>query len=250
MNARALNRTHVSALTLAIVASVVLLTAVACIPPGHGANGPDPEDLTAIAAVLNKTAGALTVTVSDPLATDVLDPGEAIFYEVRQGTEAREFEFVGGEGSANGSLRLLTGRETPGFATGVLMVGPGQDNETLSVDSCIESISPFALHREALAPGSSIFLIVNDTPNNIGVETPGAGAMLRPTEHTAVVVAEGATLAVTIESWSGADAQELPHAFEAPGNANGQVSAFIALVTFQGNELDVETQSAGFRRLE
>jgi hypothetical protein len=253
MNARGFNRMHAAALTLATLSSFLLLTTLGCelCHGPKGPNGPDPEDLTAIAAVLNKTAGPLTVTMSDPPATDVLEPDEAIFYEVSQSTEVREFAFQSGESVATGSLRLLTGGDDPGFATGLLTVSPGEDDGTLAVDSSIDPSSSFALSRPALAPASSVFLIVNAATFSIAVEIPsGAGALLAPNRHASIVLDEGATLAVTIESGSGADAQELAHAFEAPENANGQVSAFIAFVTFQGNELAVETQNAGFRRLE
>ncbi len=118
MNAGAFARTHVSRLPFTTLASFLLLTTLGCnLDLGaHRVNGPaghpgvDPEDLTAIAAVLNKTAGQLTVTVIDPPATDVLEPGQAIFYEVSQSMEAREFEFQGGESVATGSLLLLRAR--------------------------------------------------------------------------------------------------------------------------------------------
>ena len=159
MNARLFRRAHASALILTTVSSFMLLTGVGCDPPGHGVTGPKPEDLTAIAAVLNKTAGPLTVIVSDPPATDVLDPDEAIFYEVSQSMEAREFEFQSGESVATGSLRLLIAGENAGFATGLLTVSFSDENETLAVERSIERASVFSLHRKAIAPASSVFLM-------------------------------------------------------------------------------------------
>ncbi len=194
--------------------------------------------------------------MTDPPATDLLEPDEAIFYEVAQSREPREFEFRSGDSVGGGSLRLVTGGELPGFATGLLMVSPGDDSERLAVNSYIEQISPFAIHREALAPASSVFLIVNATPFSMGVETPGAGKVIVPNAHTAIVLDESETLAVNIRPTvntppvAPVDVRELSHAFAAPASENGELFVFIASVTLQGTELAVETQSAGFRRLK
>jgi len=250
MNARALNRTHASALTLATVVSFSLLTGVACIP-GHGVNGPDPEDLTAIAAVLNKTAGPLTVVVSDPPATDILEPDGAIFYEVSQSMEPREFEFQSGDSVGSGSLRLLTGGEQPGFATGVLTVTAAPE-QTLVVDDDLRLFPPFSVHREALPAGSSVFLVVNDTGITIVVGLPGTntGALLDPNEHTAVALDAGATLAVNITAVDQQATPELPYVFEDPAGEGEGIAAFLVFITLEQDELGVDTQSVGFRRLD
>jgi len=253
MNQRTLERIHASTLIVTTLSSFLLLPTLGC-TFGHGAQGPAPEDLTAIAAVLNKTSGPLTVTVTDPPATDVLEPDEVIFYEVSQSTEAREFEFQSEDSSASGSLRLLTGGELPGFATGLLRVSPGEDGETLTVDSDIEFHSVFALHRDSLAPGSSVFLIVNSTPGNIGIglANTGNGALLYPNDHTAFHLTAGETLVVTLETFDQGDTDGslFLHAFEAPASEDGEIAAFLAFINLEANELVVETQPARFRHLE
>lgn len=255
MNARAFSRTLASALTLATVSSLVLLTAVGCIFPGLEVIGPDPEDLIAIAAVLNKTDGQLTVTVSDPPAADVLEPDEAVFYEVSQSMEAREFVFLSGiEVVATESLLLFTGGEDPGFATGVLTVGPGEDNETLTVDSDIELSSVFTFDRPALTPANTVYLIVNATPFTILLGNfTEAGTLIAPNAHSKLVLIDGEVFTAFIQvrgTANEADAPELTHTFGAPASVTGQASAFIAFVALQGDELAVETRSAAFRRLE
>lgn len=251
MNARSFRLAHASVMTLPTVSSFMLLIAVGCNPPGHGVSGPKPEDLTAIAAVLNKTGGPLTVIVSDPPATDVLEPDEAIFYEVSQSMVAREFEFQSGESVATESLRLLIAGENPGFATGLLTVSFSDDNETLAVERSIERASVFALHRKAIAPASSVFLMVNANPFKILVVAPtGSGVARDQNRHTAMILDEGGTLEVNISPADPGDALELTHVLEAPPSESGQVSAFIAFVTLHETELAVETQNAAFRRLE
>ncbi len=255
MNAHAFSRTHASALTLATVPSFVLLTAVGCIFPGLEVIGPDPEDLTAIAAVLNKTDGQLTVTVSDSRAADVLEPDEAIFYEVSQSMEPLEFVFLRGiEVLPTESLLLFTGGEDPGFASGVLTVSPGEDNETLTVDSDIELSSIFTFDRTALTPADTVYLIINATPFTILLGNfTEAGILIAPNAHSKLVLMGRGIFMAYIQVRGieyPADAPELTHTFGAPASVTGQASAFIAFVTLQGDELAVETQSAGFRRLK
>ncbi len=265
MNVGALARKHALRLTLTTLSSFLLLPTLGCNldlgthghhdPPRHP--GVDPEDLTSIAAVVNKTAGPLTVTVIDPPATDVLQPDEAIFYEVSQSREAREFEFHGGESVGSGSLLLLTGGDLPGFATGVLMVSPGDNDGTLAVSSNREQLSPFAHETDAVAPGSSVYLMVNATAFTIGVGiSSGSGRLIFPNAHTSIVIEEGATRVVDIDLTVNtppvgpANVPELTHVLTAPTSEVGRISAFITFVTLQENELAVETRNAGFRRLE
>ena len=255
MNAHALSRTHASASTLATVSSFVLLKAVGCISPDLEVIGSDPEDLTAIAAVLNKTDGQLTVTVSDSRAADVLEPDEAIVYEVSQSMEPLEFVFLRGiEVMPTESLLLFTGGEDPGFATGVLTVSPGEDNETLTVDADIELSSVFTPDRPVLTPADTVYLIINATPFTILLGNfTEAGTLIAPNAHSKLILMEGDIFISYIQvrgAENPADAPELTHTFGTPASLTGQASAFIAFVTLQGDELAVETQSAGFRRLD
>jgi len=239
MNRRAFNLMKASGSGLTVA---VLLT-------GSGCVGAAPEDLTAIAAVLNRTEGPLTVTLTDPPATDVLEADEAIFYEVRQSITAREFVFESGEATAQGSLWIVAAGELPGFATGLATVSLDDDEELLVVDASVDRFAPLARATGSLPAGSSVFLFVNDSPNTVGIEGPGGATTRQPSEHTAIILEEATTLAITIVM-DDTDLPDLVHVVEAPPSEDGETAAFLAFITSGADGTTVETQRARFRHLE
>ena len=221
-----------------------------CALCSHGAQGPEPEELVAIAAVLNQTTEPLTVSLARPAATDVLQVGEAVFYSLRQSTTFRAFEFSSGELVAASSLLLVSGGEMPSFQTGLLTVRQADTLDALTVGSHVDGPALHGLARGTLGAGSSVFLLVNATDDRVAANKAGAGRIIYPDEHTAVALDGGEALAVVIEAVDVTGTPELLHVFRAPTSEDGEVSAFITFIYLQGDELVVETQAVQFQRLE
>lgn len=235
---------------LVITLAVVCHGCDFCALCSHGAQGPEPEELVTIAAVLNQTTEPLTVSLAHPATTDVLQVGEAVFYSLRQSTSFREFEFSSGELVAASSLLLVSGGEMPSFQTGLLTVRQADTSEALTVSSYVAGPALYGLARGTLGAGSSVFLLVNATDDRVTVNKAGAGGIIYPDEHTAVALDGGEALAVVIEAVDVTGTPELLHVFQAPTTEDGEVSAFITFIHLQGDELVVETQAVQFQCLE
>ncbi len=254
MNGRAIVRTHALTLPLTILCSSLLAPGVGCTIHAPGVEESESESLTAIAAVWNRTDGQLTVLMSDRIVANVLEPDEAILYEVSQRMLAQQFMFmIGLEFVASGSLLLSSNGEDPGFATGLLTVSPGWTDQTLAVESDIELSSILVPSRPVVSPASTVYLIVNATPFTILLGNfTEAGVLIAPNGHSKLALGEHGLQINYLQirdPENPTDPPELIHHFGASTSIAGEVSAFIAIVTLQENELVVQTQSAAFRSL-
>ena len=221
-----------------------------------GGCGPNPEDLAGIAAVYNATDDQLTVLAHGKTedVTEVLEAGEAVFFEVRQSAESYRFDFVQGDLSGMSGLTLVTGGELPDFATGLLTVSRVESAEELTVDPTSNTFSfggsGLGSFIGSLVPSKAVFLLVNDGDATLGLRDPGGGTLMPPGDSVSVLIDQGETMTLEIREFSEAGELEISHTFAPPISPIGDVSAFLTLVRVGAEGIELQTCEAKFRRMQ